>query len=206
MDEDQLDRHMASRRGALNKTSVRKLVNHVLSQSVSQHVAMVVSGVAKIFVGEIIEKGTQLMTTLTYSTDSRASRLLTQRTIPCRRHVQREKSNRLEESKAHSDRTISAKPTGSTISNANDRVTIHRVPTLGLLAWARGDACFEPGVKETSSAVLLVSILRVLFTVCKCGRGGRRGLELRGDFAFFLEGFCRQLFGHLAHFATEDFA
>ncbi|KAI3480514.1 hypothetical protein L1887_57361 [Cichorium endivia] len=57
MDEDQLDRHMASRRGALNKASVRKLVNHVLSQSVSQHVAMVVSGVAKIFVGEIIEKG-----------------------------------------------------------------------------------------------------------------------------------------------------
>lgn len=60
MDEDQLDRHMASRRGALNKTSVRKLVNHVLSQSVSQHVAMVVSGVAKIFVGEIIEKGKNL--------------------------------------------------------------------------------------------------------------------------------------------------
>lgn len=59
MDEDQLDRHMASRRGALNKTSVRKLVNHVLSQSVSQHVAMVVSGVAKIFVGEIVEKGKQ---------------------------------------------------------------------------------------------------------------------------------------------------
>ncbi|TKY87629.1 hypothetical protein EX895_003210 [Sporisorium graminicola] len=60
MDEDQLDRHMASRRGALNKTSVRKLVNHVLSQSVSQHVAMVVSGVAKIFVGEIIEKAREI--------------------------------------------------------------------------------------------------------------------------------------------------
>lgn len=60
MDEDQLDRHMASRRGALNKTSVRRLVNHVLSQSVSQHVAMVVSGVAKIFVGEIIEKAREI--------------------------------------------------------------------------------------------------------------------------------------------------
>ncbi|KAJ1020198.1 hypothetical protein NDA16_004477 [Ustilago loliicola] len=60
MDEDQLDRHMASRRGALNKASVRKLVNHVLSQSVSQHVAMVVSGVAKIFVGEIIEKAREI--------------------------------------------------------------------------------------------------------------------------------------------------
>ncbi|CBQ70861.1 conserved hypothetical protein [Sporisorium reilianum SRZ2] len=63
MDEDQLDRHMASRRGALNKTSVRKLVNHVLSQSVSQHVAMVVSGVAKIFVGEIIEKAREIQST-----------------------------------------------------------------------------------------------------------------------------------------------
>ncbi|PWZ01726.1 TAFII28-domain-containing protein [Testicularia cyperi] len=62
MDDDQLDRHMASRRGALNKTSVRKLVNHVLSQSVSQHVAMVVSGVAKIFVGEIVEKARQIQT------------------------------------------------------------------------------------------------------------------------------------------------
>ncbi|SPC64096.1 uncharacterized protein UHOD_08296 [Ustilago sp. UG-2017b] len=60
MDEDQLDRHMASRRGALNKASVRKLVNHVLSQSVSQHVAMVVSGVAKIFVGEIIEQAREI--------------------------------------------------------------------------------------------------------------------------------------------------
>lgn len=40
--------------------SLQQLVNHVLSQSVSQHVAMVVSGVAKIFVGEIIEKGKHL--------------------------------------------------------------------------------------------------------------------------------------------------
>ncbi|PWN53914.1 TAFII28-domain-containing protein [Violaceomyces palustris] len=56
MSEDQQDRHMASRRGALNKSSVRKLVNHVLSQSVSQHIAMVASGVGKVFVGEMVEK------------------------------------------------------------------------------------------------------------------------------------------------------
>ncbi|SPO37215.1 uncharacterized protein PSFLO_02687 [Pseudozyma flocculosa] len=55
MTPEQLDRHMASRRGALNKASVRKLVNHVLSQSVNAHVAMVAAGVAKIFVGEIVE-------------------------------------------------------------------------------------------------------------------------------------------------------
>ena len=60
MDDDQLDRHMASRRGALSKASVRKLVNHVLAQSVSAHVAMVASGVAKIFIGEIVEMARQV--------------------------------------------------------------------------------------------------------------------------------------------------
>ncbi|WFD32205.1 hypothetical protein MSPP1_003248 [Malassezia sp. CBS 17886] len=55
MDEDQLERHMASRRAALNKANVRKLVNHVLSQSVSQHIVMAASGVGKVFVGEMVE-------------------------------------------------------------------------------------------------------------------------------------------------------
>ena len=55
MDEDQLERHMASRRGSLNKGSVRKLVNHVLSQTVNQHIVMAVSGVGKVFVGEMVE-------------------------------------------------------------------------------------------------------------------------------------------------------
>lgn len=56
MDEDQLERHMASRRGSLNKGSVRKLVNHVLSQTVNQHIVMAVSGVGKVFVGEMVEQ------------------------------------------------------------------------------------------------------------------------------------------------------
>lgn len=55
MDEDQLERHMASRRGTLNKGGVRKLVNHVLSQSVNQHIVMAVGGVGKVFVGEMVE-------------------------------------------------------------------------------------------------------------------------------------------------------
>lgn len=58
MDEDQLERHMASRRGTLNKASVRKLINHVLSQSVNQHFVMAASGVGKVFVGEMVEQGT----------------------------------------------------------------------------------------------------------------------------------------------------
>ncbi|WFD18678.1 hypothetical protein MCAP1_000885 [Malassezia caprae] len=56
MDEEQLERHMASRRGTLNKGSVRKLVNHVLSQSVNQHIVMAASGVGKVFVGEMVEQ------------------------------------------------------------------------------------------------------------------------------------------------------
>lgn len=56
MDEDQLERHMASRRGTLNKASVRKLINHVLSQSVNQHFIMAASGVGKVFVGEMVEQ------------------------------------------------------------------------------------------------------------------------------------------------------
>lgn len=55
MDDEQLERHMASRRGTLNKASVRKLVNHVLSQSVNQHIVMAASGVGKVFVGEMVE-------------------------------------------------------------------------------------------------------------------------------------------------------
>ena len=68
MDEDQLERHMASRRGTPNKASARKgrrgadtliqLVNHVLSQSVNQHIVMAASGVGKVFVGEMVELGT----------------------------------------------------------------------------------------------------------------------------------------------------
>ncbi|KAL4402955.1 transcription factor TFIID complex protein [Malassezia pachydermatis] len=56
MDDEQLERHMASRRGTLNKGSVRKLVNHVLAQSVNQHIVMTASGVGKVFVGEMVEQ------------------------------------------------------------------------------------------------------------------------------------------------------
>lgn len=35
----------------------KQLVNHVLAQSVSDNVAMIVSGIGKIYVGEIVELG-----------------------------------------------------------------------------------------------------------------------------------------------------
>ncbi|WFC99012.1 hypothetical protein MYAM1_001747 [Malassezia yamatoensis] len=54
MDDDQLERHMASRRGTLNKASVRKSVN--------QHFVMAASGVGKVFVGEMVEKARSIQT------------------------------------------------------------------------------------------------------------------------------------------------
>lgn len=75
-DPVQMDRYEAFRRSGLTKSAVRKvrraipslgvpadlvlidqLVNQVLQQSVSPTILTVVRGFAKVFVGEIIEKG-----------------------------------------------------------------------------------------------------------------------------------------------------
>ncbi|GAA5826232.1 hypothetical protein JCM5353_008798 [Sporobolomyces roseus] len=55
-DEEQMSRYEHYRRSGLNKSSVRKLVNQVLGQSVSPSILTVVRGFAKVFVGEIVEK------------------------------------------------------------------------------------------------------------------------------------------------------
>ncbi|GAA5890039.1 hypothetical protein JCM8208_002679 [Rhodotorula glutinis] len=55
-DEAQNDRYDTYRRSGLNKGSVKKVVNQVLGQSVSQSIVTVVRGVAKVFVGELVEK------------------------------------------------------------------------------------------------------------------------------------------------------
>lgn len=76
-DNGQMDRYEAFRRSGLTKSAVRKvrplssfafpsssdavlaqLVNQVLQQSVSPTILTVVRGFAKVFVGEIVEKGT----------------------------------------------------------------------------------------------------------------------------------------------------
>lgn len=59
-DENQMDRYEAYRRSGLTKSSVRKLVNAVLQQSVSPSILTVVRGFAKVFVGEIVEKARQM--------------------------------------------------------------------------------------------------------------------------------------------------
>ncbi|KAG6887752.1 hypothetical protein C0992_010853 [Termitomyces sp. T32_za158] len=52
----QYDRFEAYRRHALPKAAVRKVIQQTLGQQVSQPVAQIVAGFAKVFVGEIVEK------------------------------------------------------------------------------------------------------------------------------------------------------
>ncbi|KAI0804613.1 TAFII28-domain-containing protein [Irpex lacteus] len=52
----QYDRFEASRRHALPKQAVRKVIQQTLGQQVSQPVAQIIAGFAKVFVGEVIEK------------------------------------------------------------------------------------------------------------------------------------------------------
>jgi len=53
---EQYDRFEASRRHALPKQAVRKLIQQTLGQQVSQPVAQIVAGFSKVFVGEIVER------------------------------------------------------------------------------------------------------------------------------------------------------
>ncbi|KZP24250.1 TAFII28-domain-containing protein [Athelia psychrophila] len=52
----QYERFEAYRRHALPKQAVRKVIQQSLGQQVSQPVAQIVAGFAKVFVGEIVEK------------------------------------------------------------------------------------------------------------------------------------------------------
>ena len=54
---DQYDRYEAYRRNALPKQAVRRVIQQALGYQVSTPVAQVVAGFAKVFVGEVIEKG-----------------------------------------------------------------------------------------------------------------------------------------------------
>ncbi|KAG6334349.1 hypothetical protein ID866_4740 [Astraeus odoratus] len=55
----QYDRFEAYRRHALPKQAVRRVIQQMTGQQVSQPVAQIIAGFGKVFVGEIIEKGTQ---------------------------------------------------------------------------------------------------------------------------------------------------
>ncbi|CDR39407.1 CYFA0S03e02982g1_1 [Cyberlindnera fabianii] len=60
LDPVQMSRYEYFKRTGINRGSVKKLAYAVLNQSVSNNVAIIVSGVSKVFVGEIVEKARQV--------------------------------------------------------------------------------------------------------------------------------------------------
>ncbi|KAG0147673.1 hypothetical protein CROQUDRAFT_655883 [Cronartium quercuum f. sp. fusiforme G11] len=59
-DPQQMDRYTEYRTSGLAKTNVRKLANSVLQQSVSERVTIVIRGLAKVFVGEMVEQALEV--------------------------------------------------------------------------------------------------------------------------------------------------
>ncbi|XP_022708139.1 transcription initiation factor TFIID subunit 11-like isoform X2 [Varroa jacobsoni] len=59
--EDQLNRYEMYRRAAFPKAAIKRLVQSISGCSVSQNVVIAISGIAKVFVGEIVEKALDCM-------------------------------------------------------------------------------------------------------------------------------------------------
>ncbi|OQR75326.1 transcription initiation factor TFIID subunit 11-like [Tropilaelaps mercedesae] len=59
--EDQLNRYEMYRRAAFPKAAIKRLVQSISGCSVSQNVIIAISGIAKVFVGEIVEKALDCM-------------------------------------------------------------------------------------------------------------------------------------------------
>lgn len=56
LSEEELERYKAFRRSAFNKGSIRKFVTNNLNQSCNANFIIGIAGVAKVFVGELIEE------------------------------------------------------------------------------------------------------------------------------------------------------